>query len=131
MDALSSLSSLGLGSSLRTGGMLPPLAEAPRLRPSAELQTDAASADLGLQQPLVQRAASGRSFDNVLGELVRDVNSKQLEAGGQVRAMLSGQDVPLHRVMIATEEASVSFQLMVEVRNKLLEAYQELMRMQV
>ena len=45
--------------------------------------------------------------------------------------MLSGENVPLHQVMIATEEASVSFQLMVEVRNKLLEAYQELMRMQV
>jgi flagellar hook-basal body complex protein FliE len=45
--------------------------------------------------------------------------------------MLSGQNVPLHQVMIASEEASVSFQLMLEVRNKLLDGYQELMRMQV
>jgi flagellar hook-basal body complex protein FliE len=43
----------------------------------------------------------------------------------------SGQNVSLHQTMIAMEEASVSFQLMVEVRNKVLESYQELMRMQV
>jgi flagellar hook-basal body complex protein FliE len=39
--------------------------------------------------------------------------------------------VSLHQAMIAMEEASVSFQLMVEVRNRLLESYQELMRMQI
>ena len=48
-----------------------------------------------------------------------------------VNGLLSGQNIPLHRVMIAMEEASVAFQMMVEVRNKLLEGYQELMRMQV
>lgn len=128
MDALSSIP-MGLGASLRSGGMLPPLAEAPGLRPSAPIQTGPIDPERGL--PGIGKAGSGRSFDNVLGELVRDVNAKQMEAGGQIRAMLSGEEIPLHRVMIATEEASVSFQLMVEVRNKLLEAYQELMRMQV
>ena len=72
-----------------------------------------------------------RSFESVLGQLVEEVNSKQLQAGEAVHGLLSGEDIPLHRVMLATEEASISFQLMVEVRNKLLEAYQELMRMQV
>jgi flagellar hook-basal body complex protein FliE len=43
----------------------------------------------------------------------------------------SGNNVSLHQTMIATEEANVSFQLMVEVRNRLLESYQELMRLQV
>jgi len=42
-----------------------------------------------------------------------------------------GEPIPLHQAVIAMEEASVSFQLMVEVRNKLLEAYQELMRLQI
>lgn len=70
-------------------------------------------------------------FESVLGRFVEEVNSKQLASASAVRGLLSGEDIPLHRVMIATEEASVSFQLMVEVRNKLLEAYQELMRMQV
>lgn len=71
------------------------------------------------------------SFDNMLGQLVQEVNAKQLQANDAVHGLVSGENVPLHRVMIATEEASVSFQLMVEVRNKLLESYQELMRMQV
>ena len=70
-------------------------------------------------------------FDNLLGQFVREVNTKQLAAGDATTGVLSGQNVPLHQAMIAMEEASVSFQLMVEVRNKLLEGYQELMRMQV
>jgi flagellar hook-basal body complex protein FliE len=71
------------------------------------------------------------SFSNVLSRLVEGVNDKQMAAGAAVRGMIGGQDVSLHQAMIAMEEASVSFQLMVEVRNKLLESYQELMRMQV
>jgi flagellar hook-basal body complex protein FliE len=43
----------------------------------------------------------------------------------------SGQNVSLHQTMIAMEEANVSFQLMVEVRNKLVDSYQEIMRMQI
>jgi flagellar hook-basal body complex protein FliE len=71
------------------------------------------------------------SFDRVLGTLVEGVNAKQIASRDAVRQMLSGEDIPLHRVMLASEEASISFQLMVEVRNKLVESYQELMRMQV
>lgn len=71
------------------------------------------------------------SFEGVLGQFVGQVDGKLKTAGDAVHGLLSGEPVPLHRVMIAAEEASVSFQLMVEVRNKLLESYQELMRMQV
>jgi flagellar hook-basal body complex protein FliE len=77
------------------------------------------------------RAASPASFEQVLGRMVGEVNARQTEAGEAVRGLLSGQEVSLHQAMIKIEEASVSFQLMVEVRNKLLESYQELMRMQV
>jgi flagellar hook-basal body complex protein FliE len=48
-----------------------------------------------------------------------------------VNALQSGQNVPLHQAVISMEEASVSFQLMVQVRNKLMESYQEIMRMQI
>ncbi|HVY69174.1 MAG TPA: flagellar hook-basal body complex protein FliE [Verrucomicrobiae bacterium] len=71
------------------------------------------------------------SFGNVLGQFLNDVNAKQAAAGDAVNGVLSGQNVPLHQAMVAMEEASVSFQMMVEVRNKLLDSYQELMRMQV
>ncbi len=73
----------------------------------------------------------GRSFSDFFTEMTQEVNAKQSAASDAVQGVLSGQNVPLHRAMLAVEEASVSFQLMVEVRNKLLESYQELMRMQI
>jgi flagellar hook-basal body complex protein FliE len=74
---------------------------------------------------------TGDSFGSLLGRMVEEVNSRQNVAAETVRALQSGGDVSLHQAVIAMEEASVSFQLMVEVRNKLLESYQELMRMQI
>jgi flagellar hook-basal body complex protein FliE len=71
------------------------------------------------------------SFGNVLSQFVHEVNGKQVAAGDAVQGLIGGQNVSLHQAMIAMEEASVSFQLMVEVRNKLLDSYQELMRMQI
>jgi flagellar hook-basal body complex protein FliE len=86
-------------------------------------------ADISTPQP--QAVQAGRSFSDFLGQMVTDVNAKQGLSSAAVEGVLSGQNVPLHQAMIAMEEASVSFQLMVEVRNKLLESYQELMRMQI
>lgn len=71
------------------------------------------------------------SFANTLTQAIHEVSAKQAAASDAVSGLLSGQNVSLHQAMISMEEASVSFQLMVEVRNKLLESYQELMRMQV
>src|SRR4051812_35697299 len=76
-------------------------------------------------------APTGSSFDGFLGNIVSEVSSKQAAAGDAVQSVTAGGNVPLHQAMIAVQEASLSFQLMVEVRNKLLESYQELMRMQV
>jgi len=73
----------------------------------------------------------GGSFENALSRMVAEVNSKQTAAGEAMSGLLSGENVSLHQAVIAAEEASLSFHLMVEVRNKLLEGYQELMRMQV
>ncbi|MBC8095349.1 MAG: flagellar hook-basal body complex protein FliE [Akkermansiaceae bacterium] len=75
--------------------------------------------------------SSGDSFGSVLGRMVQEVNAKQNNAAESVSALQSGGNVSLHQAVIAMEEASVSFQLMVEVRNKLLESYQEIMRMQI
>ena len=81
-------------------------------------------------QPFTPAASTG-NFENLLGNFVGDVAQKQSAANNTVNALLSGQNVSLHQTMISMEEANVSFQLMVEVRNKLLDSYQELMRMQV
>lgn len=74
---------------------------------------------------------SPTSFGQVLGQMVQEVSAKQGVAAQSVQDLQAGNNVSLHQAMIAMEEASVSFQLMVEVRNKLLESYQEIMRMQV
>jgi flagellar hook-basal body complex protein FliE len=84
-----------------------------------------------ISTPQPQDVIAGRSFSDLLGQMVADVNGKQHMASAAVEGVLAGENVPLHQAMIAMEEASVSFQLMVEVRNKLLESYQELMRMQI
>jgi flagellar hook-basal body complex protein FliE len=76
-------------------------------------------------------APANGNFESTLGRLVADVSTKQAAASEAVAGLATGAGVPLHQAVIAMEEASVSFQLMVEVRNKLLESYQELMRMQV
>lgn len=76
-------------------------------------------------------APTQNSFASVLDRLVTEVGETHQTAQTAARELMSGENVPLHQVMIAGEEASIAFQLMVEVRNKLLESYQELMRMQV
>ena len=83
--------------------------------------------------PTIMPAAgsAGGNFESTLSNLVAGVGAKQAAANDAVAGLATGAGVPLHQAVIAMEEASVSFQLMVEVRNKLLESYQELMRMQV
>jgi flagellar hook-basal body complex protein FliE len=85
------------------------------------------------EQPgtLAPAQPTGDSFSTMLGKMVSEVNGKQISAANAVNNLQSGGDVSLHQAVIAMEEANVSFQLMVEVRNKLLDAYQEIMKMQV
>jgi len=70
-------------------------------------------------------------FGKMLDGLVATVDSKQAEAQTLTRRVLLGDSDQLHQSVIAMQEAGVSFSLMVEVRNKLIESYQELMRMSV
>jgi flagellar hook-basal body complex protein FliE len=74
---------------------------------------------------------AGESFGSMLGRMVEEVNTRQNAASDAIQSLQSGGNVSLHQAVIAMEEASISFQLMVEVRNKLLESYQEIMRMQI
>jgi flagellar hook-basal body complex protein FliE len=76
-------------------------------------------------------AAEGPSFAETFGKALGQVNELQLTRSEQVERLIAGEDVDLHEVMIASEEASLAFDLMMEIRNKLLEAYQEIQRMNV
>jgi flagellar hook-basal body complex protein FliE len=96
--------------------------------PSAELRQLNAAQAAG---PGTVGQGNNVSFGSWLDQMVQDVNAKQGVAAQSLQDLQSGQNTSLHQTMIAVEEASVSFQLMVEVRNRLLDSYQELMRMQV
>ncbi len=74
--------------------------------------------------------ASG-GFTQMLDGLVATVDAKQDAAQAITKRVLLGESDQLHQSVLAMQEASVAFGLMVEVRNKLVESYQELMRMQV
>jgi flagellar hook-basal body complex protein FliE len=76
-------------------------------------------------------AQSSSSFSDLLSGFVGEVNASQGAASDAINGLLSGKNVSLHQTMISMEEANVSFQMMVEVRNRLLDSYQELMRMQI
>jgi flagellar hook-basal body complex protein FliE len=70
-------------------------------------------------------------FGSVIDKMVSAVDSKQREAAEVTRKVLLGDNDQLHQSVIAMQEAGVAFQLMVETRNKVVESYQELMRMPV
>jgi flagellar hook-basal body complex protein FliE len=70
-------------------------------------------------------------FGETLTKAIADVNTLQAEAGKAVDKMVTGEATDLHEVMIAAEKARTSFDLLMEVRNKMLDAYREIMRMQV
>ena len=75
--------------------------------------------------------APTEGFGKMLDSVVASVESKQNNAQAMSRKVLLGENDQLHQSVIAMQEASVAFSMMIEVRNKLVESYQELMRMQV
>ena len=84
--------------------------------------------------PLGRPAASPQpenDFRNTLMDAMKEVNGLQMQSAENVTRVTSGENVDLHEVMIASAEAGVAFDLMMEIRNKLLEAYQEVQRMQI
>jgi flagellar hook-basal body complex protein FliE len=75
--------------------------------------------------------AGAHPFADVLKSSLDEVNSLQQKADAAITALATGDKASLHDTMIAMEQADVSFRLMMQVRNKIVEAYQEIMRMQV
>ncbi len=72
---------------------------------------------------------SGRGFQELMEEAMGKITQVQRDAETAVKELVSGGDIT--QAVIAMEKAELSFQLMVEVRNKLLGAYEEISRMQV
>jgi len=101
-------------------------------RADALREKQAASAALATLPDGMRAAAPGANgFSEMLNGLVSTVDAKQTQANELTQKVPLGETDQLHQSVIAMQEASVAFSLMVEVRNKLVESYQELMRMQL
>ena len=81
---------------------------------------------------LVQTQPAGKtSFVDVVEKLLSEVNTGQLQADHAIHEIATGKADNLHDVMLAVAKADLTFRTILEVRNRLTEAYQEVMRMQV
>lgn len=76
-------------------------------------------------------AANGPTFKETLKSFMSDVNEMQIKADESIEKMAAGEITDVHQVMAAVEEANVSFNMMMEIRNKVMDAYQEVMRMRL
>jgi flagellar hook-basal body complex protein FliE len=74
---------------------------------------------------------SPATWGHMVQQMVLDVNNKQQTASALVNDVLKGGPTPIHQAMVATEEASLSFEFLAEMRNKVVDAYQQVMQMQV
>lgn len=84
-----------------------------------------------LPTPTNPLGAAPQNGQDSIRSFIHAVDGKSKVAGSKVAGLMAGENVSLGETMVSLQESKISFQLMVEVRNKLLESYQELMRMQV
>lgn len=81
-------------------------------------------------EPLAN-AAPAQSFSNMVSQGLAQVNEQLQTSQADLQALATGDVQNLHQVMIRMEESRLSFQLMLQVRNRLLESYQDIMKMQI
>ena len=89
---------------------------------------------IGLESMGKAKAATGAgdaTFVDMLKDSIQKVNTLQGEANNSMQGLVTGETKNIHETMIAMEKAHVSFNMMIQVRNKLLSAYEEIMRMQL
>ena len=84
-----------------------------------------------LRTSQTSKPAEGPSFREVLADTIGEVQRLQTEADNTIKKLVAGEITDVAEAMVAVERADVSFQTMMAVRNKIVAAYEEVMRMQV
>ncbi len=80
----------------------------------------------------IQNSEQGKvSFSDVLKESIQKVTELEKEADKEVEKLAKMESQDIHNTMIAMEKADMTFQMMMQIRNKIISAYEEIMRMQV
>ena len=94
--------------------------------------TPATIAPVRLPAPAPQQSGSpGSPFESILADAVQRVENYRATADTAVQRYLAGEDEEVHKVAMATQQAELSFELFLQVKNKVVQAYQEIMRMQM
>lgn len=96
---------------IRGGDLLPPSLHTPKS--TVEVQNEA------------------KPFSSVLKDAIADINKLQVNADETIAKVQLGNTASIHEAVIALEKADISFRAMMQVRNKIMDAYQEIMRIQV
>jgi len=76
-------------------------------------------------------AQNGQNFSNFIKSTIEQVNQSQNDSDLSIQKLHSGEAQNLHDVMISVEQADISLRMLVQVRNKAIQAYEEIMRMQI
>jgi flagellar hook-basal body complex protein FliE len=74
---------------------------------------------------------SSNSFFELISQKLQSLDSNVKESDGLIQAYIKGEDIPVHEIMISLGKARTEIQLAVEIRNKMLESYQEITRIQL
>ena len=85
----------------------------------------------GMQAPEAAGGAKPVEFLNVLSDSLEKVNQNQVQADTAMKELVAGRSKNIHETMLTIERADASLKMMMQVRNKILDAYKEIMRMQV
>lgn len=88
-------------------------------------------AGIDINSPEINKSGEPNAFNNMLTDMIKNVESANKEADTAVQGLISGQSQDLHQVMLAVHKADLSLRLALEVRNKLVDAYHEVMRMSI
>jgi len=94
------------------------------IRPLQEINTSP-------ERPVQEATPSGESFADMLTNAVGGVDQTMKESEQAIQSFIAGETDNVHDVMISMQKAQLSFQMMVEVRNKAIETYNEISRMQI
>lgn len=81
--------------------------------------------------PQVQKATAPEGFEEGLGDAIESVSQAEQHADALAQDIATGGSTSVHDLMVATSKASLSLEMAVQVRNRAVEAYQEIMRMQI
>ena len=90
--------------------------------------TNAVSTAAGINKT---SSTSGLSFTDVFNDALQKTAETEAEEQQGVLALLSGQDVDVHTAMIESQQAELALNLTIQIRNKVVDAYKEIMQMQV